>query len=73
MFILMGDEISIIELLFISKIVPSKSEARRLMSQNGVSVNNEVVNINFKILKKELKNGIIIRKGKKNFFKVFKI
>ena len=73
MFILMGDEISIIELLFISKIVPSKSEARKLMSQNGVSVNNEVVNINFKILKKELKNGIIIRKGKKNFFKVFKI
>lgn len=68
-----GSEISIVDLLLISNIVPSKSEARRLISQNGISVNNEIVDIKFKVQKDELVRGIIIKKGKKNFFKIVNV
>ena len=48
-------------------ITPSKSEARRLIMQGGISVDDEkITDVNYKINKKE----VIIQKGKKSFNKV---
>ena len=64
--------ILLIDLLNDLKIVSSKSEGRRLIEQNGISVNQEKVNnIDRIITKDDFKDGfIIIQKGKKVFLKV---
>ena len=61
--------ISIIDLLAISKIVSSKSEARRLLEQNGIEVNGNKAKLEDVI---DVKNNkeIILKKGKKTFLKV---
>jgi tyrosyl-tRNA synthetase len=61
--------ISIIDLLAISKIVASKSEARRLLEQNGIEVNGTKAKLEDVI---DIKNNkeIILKKGKKTFLKV---
>jgi tyrosyl-tRNA synthetase len=61
--------ISIIDLLAISKIVASKSEARRLIEQNGIEVNGKKAKLEDVI---DIKNNkeIILKKGKKTFLKV---
>ena len=61
--------ISIIDLLAISKIVSSKSEARRLLEQNGIEVNGKKAKLEDVI---DIKNNkeIILKKGKKTFLKV---
>jgi tyrosyl-tRNA synthetase len=66
------DGISLIDLLVVSKMLPSKSEARRNIEQNGISVNGAKENdVNKKITEKDLDNGaIIIQKGKKQFKKI---
>ena len=57
---------NIIELLVESKLLPSKSEARRLIIQGGITVNNEkVIDPNA-----EFNNEIILKKGKKNIYKI---
>ena len=57
---------NIIELLVESKLLPSKSEARRLIIQGGITVNNEkVIDPNA-----EFNNEIILKKGKKNIHKI---
>lgn len=64
--------ISLIDLLVETSLVSSKSEARRLIEQNGISINNEKVkDINKIITEKHLNNDfLIIQKGKKIFLKV---
>ncbi len=64
--------ISLIELLTISKIVPSKSEARRMIEQNGISVNQKKINDVTKILTINdfINDALIIQKGKKQFKKI---
>ena len=64
--------INIVDLLVETNIVTSKSEARRLIEQNGISVNNEkATDVNFIITSSNLtENFIIIQKGKKVFLKV---
>ena len=64
--------INILDLLFETNLVSSKSEARRLVEQNGISVNHEKVqSVNMHITAQELKEDfIIIQKGKKVFLKV---
>lgn len=64
--------ISLIDLLVETSLVSSKSGARRLIEQNGISINNEKVkDINEKITEKDLSNNFItIQKGKKIFLKV---
>jgi len=65
------DSISIIDLLVISKLAPSKAEARRLIEQGGVYAGDEKVpDIGYTVDKKDIENGIIIRKGKKVFHKI---
>ena len=64
--------INIVDLLVETNLVTSKSEARRLIEQNGISVNNEkATDVNFIIISSNLnENFIIIQKGKKVFLKV---
>jgi tyrosyl-tRNA synthetase len=63
-----NQEISIVDVLVVSKIVKSKSEARRLIEQNGITINNVVQTLESKISIQNFKNGVIIKKGKKNYF-----
>ena len=52
-------------------LVPSKSEARRAIEQGGVSADNEkVTDVRKTYTKDDLKDGIVFRRGKKNFKKV---
>lgn len=65
-------DINILDLLTSLEIVSSKSEGRRLIEQNGISINQEKQNnIDRIITKEDFKEGfIIIQKGKKVFLKV---
>ena len=60
------------ELLTITKIVPSKSEGRRMIEQNGISVNGNKENNTSKIVTTDDFNDgvLIIQKGKKQFKKI---
>lgn len=60
------------DLLVLAKIVPSKSEGRRMIEQNGISVNgNKENNVNKKIIINDFENNtLVIQKGKKQFKKV---
>ncbi len=63
--------INIVELLVLSGLSSSKSEARRLVEQGGVSINGEKVNLDRIITSNDKKNGdIILGKGKKTFIKI---
>ena len=66
------DNTNILDLLVLSKIAPSKSEARRLVQGNGISINGEKVSdINMIIDEKLFKdNSLVISKGKKTHIKV---
>lgn len=65
-------DINIIDLLVESKLVSSKSEARRLIEQNGISLNQEKISsVDQIITDKDLTdNSLILQKGKKVFLKV---
>ena len=64
--------ITLIELLVLSNMVPSKSEARRMIQQNGISINGNKENNTSKIITKSdfENNAMVIQKGKKQFKKV---
>lgn len=57
---------NIVDALVESKLVSSKSDARRAIEQNGVKINSEVVK-DFEI---NLKSGDVVQKGKRFFVKV---
>jgi tyrosyl-tRNA synthetase len=59
---------ALIDLLVEVKLASSKSEARRLIEQSGIKVNNELVNdVNKQI---EInKDGVLIQRGKRQFAK----
>jgi len=62
--------INVMDLLVACKLAPSKSEARRLVQQGGVFVNDEkVAGIAVSFSAAQLKEGLKIRKGKKVFHK----
>ncbi|MGQ9780237.1 MAG: tyrosine--tRNA ligase [Bacillota bacterium] len=67
-----GEAISILDLLVRTGLAPTRSEARRLIDQGGVTVNGEKVeSIAFLLPPKKLQGeGVIIRKGKKGFHRV---
>lgn len=66
-----NDEISIIDLLLLLKLVPSKGEARRLISQGGISIDSKkVMSIDEKVLFNQFEKGyIVVKKGKKVYHK----
>ena len=62
---------SILDLLVQAQFVKSKGEGRRLIDQKGISKNNEIVIDAFAtVTKQELIEGILFKKGKKNFIKI---
>ena len=61
---------NIVDLLLLAELVKSKSEARKLIAQNGVSLNGEAVGSHEdRATKEQLAEGAIVRKGKKVFRK----
>ena len=62
----------ILDLLVETKLLPSKGEARRLVQQGGVSVNDEKVTDPTMMLNNDMigEDGLIIKKGKKVFHRV---
>lgn len=66
------NEIQIVDLIIHTNIAPSKSQARTLIQQGGISVDDEkVTNTNTKINMLQFEKGyVVIKKGKKVFIKV---
>ena len=63
--------IDILSLLVKSELVPSRSEARRAVEQGGVSANDEKITDTRKAFSEDdLKSGVLLRRGKKNYKKV---
>ena len=65
-------EMSILDVLSNTGILPSKGEARRLIQQGGLTVNDEkITDVNKIITNDDFKdNEMIVKKGKKSFFKI---
>ncbi|MBQ2815387.1 MAG: tyrosine--tRNA ligase [Clostridia bacterium] len=65
-------EMSILDVMLTAELVPSKKEARRLIEQGGVAVNNEkVTDVNMILSNEFFADGYaIIKKGKKVFHKI---
>ncbi len=68
----LADGINIMDLLVLTKLCPSKSEARRNVTQGGVSVKEEKVSdIGYTVTKDMFENNeLMVRRGKKAFIKV---
>ena len=66
--------ISIIDALVLTGIAPSKGQARTLISQGGVTLNDQKIDdINFRLSDSDFENGyVIIKKGKKIYHKIEK-
>jgi tyrosyl-tRNA synthetase len=63
-------KIGILDVMVKGKLAPSRSEAKRLVIQGGVVMDDvKVEAFNAMIDAEALKNGIVIRKGKKVFHK----
>lgn len=60
--------VSIVDLLLLSGLTTSKGEGRRLVEQGGVSIDGEKVANPSQII--EIKDSVVIKKGKKVFLKV---
>ncbi len=68
---LIDGAIDILTILVKAGLVPSKSEARRAVEQGGVTVEGDkVTDIKALFTANTLKNGIVVRRGKKAFKKV---
>ncbi len=66
-----GNGMGLLDIMVAAGLTASKGEARRLIAQGGVSVNDEkVTNVEMAFTADELREGIRIRKGKKVFQKV---
>ena len=66
-----GDEILLIDVLVETKLCASRGEAKKLIQQGGVSVEEEKVNdLGYKFTRDALKDGIKIKKGKKIYHKI---
>ena len=67
-----NDEISLVDATILANIVPSKSQARTLITQGGISLDDEkIIDMNYKISKKAFDKGyVVIKKGKKVFVKL---
>ncbi len=64
--------IKITDLLVLSELTPSKSEARRAVQQGGVAINeNKVTSFDYTVGKSDLVEGeMLLQKGKKSFVKI---
>ncbi len=64
--------ISIVDFLMLTEMFPSKSEARRMVEQNAISINGDKINDPKAIIDQTFikDGGILVQKGKKQFKKV---
>ncbi len=66
-----GDGILLIDALVETRLCASRGEAKKLIQQGGVSVEEEKINdLGYKLTVDKLKDGIKIKKGKKVYHKV---
>ena len=63
---------TILDIMLIAGLIPSKGEGRRLVQQGGVSIDGEkITDFNFAVTADTFKDGeFIIKKGKKTFHKI---
>ncbi|MBU3103194.1 tyrosine--tRNA ligase [Clostridium gasigenes] len=63
---------SILDIMTETKIIPSKSEGRRLIQQGGLSLNGEkITDIKRELLESDLESGsALLKRGKKNYNKI---
>lgn len=62
------NQIGVLDLLLNAKFVASKGEARRLIDQNGLSIDGKTIkDATMTINKEQLNNGLLFKKGKKNY------
>ena len=66
------EELKLVDFLMLTEMFPSKSEARRMVEQNAISINNEKVNNPDLLITKDMfkDNVVLVQKGKKNFKKM---
>ena len=70
--LLSDDVIGVMDLMVECSIVSSKSEARRVIQQGGLFINDaKVESIYHSITSEQLNEGVKIRKGKKTYHKAF--
>ena len=69
---LVSSSVSVLELLTAAGITPSRAEARRLVTQGGITANEQKVqSIDHSFTRDDFgADGLIIKKGKKNYYKV---
>lgn len=67
-----NDNITLIDILVESKTVPSKSQARTLIEQGGISINDKKITDTKYVIEKSMFNDnfFILKKGKKTFIKI---
>ena len=67
-------DISIVDAIVLSGIAPSKGQAKTLISQGGISLNDiKITDISYKLSSQDFKDGYaILKKGKKVFHKLEK-
>ena len=66
-----NDDISLIDVLVETKLCASRGEAKKLIQQGGITVNEEkVLDLSLKFTKEMLNQGVKIKKGKKVYHKV---
>ena len=68
------ESVNVLELLVSAKIVPSKSEGRRLIEQGGLKINDaKIGDINAEITQADFTDGyLMLQKGKKHFYKLMR-
>ena len=68
----LGDGMNVLDLLLQVNLIPSKGEGRRLIQQNGLSINGEKVTAVDLTVTPEMfdSNEMVIKKGKKTFLKL---
>ena len=69
-----NSNISILDAIVLIKIAPSKGQARTLIKQGGISLNDEkITDVNYILSDKDFLSGYaILKKGKKVFHKLEK-
>ena len=66
--VLEESSIGVLDLLLNAKFVSSKGEARRLIDQKGISIDGEIIeDATMTIEKERLQEGLLFKKGKKNY------
>ena len=69
---ILNENLDVLSFLVNIKLLPSKSEARRMVEQNGIKFNSEKMNDTKHIMNEQdfINNELVIQKGKKQFLKI---